>query len=263
MVAALTANQLAQVVLAERAMASMLREQDITAQADATLNAAIFTTTADAFGGMIEQVDTDYEFSRLVASLVADVGRAAESVAITTRPRIGWTRYLSPPSCARCVVLSGRFYRWSDGFKRHPGCDCVHVPTTESAASDLVSDPSDLFEQGKVTGLSKAEQQAIRDGADLNQVINAHRDGLTTSELFGRKVRTTSEGTTKRGLYGSSDFAAGAGFRSENVGRRGAVANYTQRTTNRARLSVGEIYKQSRGDRDEAMRLLGLYGYVR
>jgi hypothetical protein len=38
------------------------------------------------------------------------------------RVEIGYIRLLTPPSCARCVILAGRFYRWSDGFKRHPNC---------------------------------------------------------------------------------------------------------------------------------------------
>lgn len=258
----LVSFQVLQVMLAQRAVDQMLTEQNIDAPAAVTLSPIAFTTSPDSLRDMASTIDTDWQFKQLVASLVQEVGRRAEGVEITARPRVGWVRMLTPPSCSRCAILGGRFYRWSDGFQRHPGCDCIHLPTTQDEASRYLTDPGQLAEKGQVTGLSKAEMQAVRDGADMNQIVNSHRGGLRTVEFGGHQITTTTEGTTRRGVFGGSDFAKSAGSTAQNVGRRGAVANYTVRTTNRARLSVGEIYDLSAGDRAQALRLLGLYGYV-
>src|SRR5690348_18342012 len=40
---------------------------------------------------------------------------------------------LNPPSCQRCAILAGRWYRWSQGFLRHPRCDCVNLPAERQA----------------------------------------------------------------------------------------------------------------------------------
>lgn len=187
--------QVAQAQIAEEAVGLMLSQQDIDVRAEALLSTVAFTTTADAFERMAAQVATDAEYRRLVGSLVQDVGRAAQSVAVTTRPRIGHVRLLSPPSCSRCAVLAGRVYRYSTGFLRHPGCDCVMIPTT-LANPGLVQDPVDLMERGLVTGLSKADQQAIRDGADFGRVVNVRssRAGMSESgRVLARRGRPTPE----------------------------------------------------------------------
>lgn len=59
---------------------------------------------------------------RIIATQVADAGRAAVGVGIAARPRVGWVRMLSTPSCSRCAVLAGKFFRWNQGFLRHPRC---------------------------------------------------------------------------------------------------------------------------------------------
>jgi hypothetical protein len=124
------------------------------------------------------------------------------------------------------VILAGRFYRWSTGFLRHPLCDCRHIPSSEDAAGDLRTDPMAAFRAGKVTGLSKAERQAIQDGADLAKVINAHR-GMYTA---GGK-RLTREGT-KRGAL------------------RGQV-----------RPTPEQLYRDATS-REDAIRLLRRFGYI-
>lgn len=187
--------QIAQAQVAQDAVGIMLDQQEIDIAADALLNSEAFTTSASSFEQMLEQVDTDWQFSQLVASLVQDAGRAAESVAITARADIGHVRMLNPPSCSRCAVLSGRVYRYSSGFLRHPGCDCVMIPTT-LANRDYVQDPVDLMSRGLVTGLSKSDQQAIRDGADFGQVVNVRlrKAGMTESgRVLSRRGRPTPE----------------------------------------------------------------------
>ena len=162
------------------AIDSMLAEQRIEEAADALLNALAFVTLPDQVEQRLEMVNVEHEFERLVAGLVQDAGRAAEQVEITVRPRIGYVRYLSPPSCARCAILAGRVYRYSEGFIRHPGCDCIHIPIT-IANPDFVHDPVSLVRQGLVTGLSKADQKALTDGADMARVVNvrSRRAGLS------------------------------------------------------------------------------------
>lgn len=187
--------QIAQAEFAQEAVGLMLDQQQIAAAADALLNSEAFTTSVSSFEAMLDQIETDWQFDQLVGSLVQDAGRAAEGVAIAARPRIGHVRMLNPPSCSRCAVLAGRVYRYSTGFLRHPGCDCVMVPTT-LANPNLVQDPKDLMRRGLVTGLSKADQQAIRDGADFGRVVNVRRQAAGMREsgrALSRRGRPTPE----------------------------------------------------------------------
>lgn len=191
-------HQAAQARMGQTAVAAMLAEQAIDAPPDAPLNLAAFTTSAQVLGAMLTEVpaESDFEFVRLVETLVQDAGRAAESVSVAVRPGVGWVRHLTLPSCSRCVVLAGRVYPYSDGFLRHPGDDCV---TTAVAEGDdtRVADPADLIRRGMVRGISKADAQAIADGADFNQVVNVRRKaaGLTEAgRVLARAGRPTPEG---------------------------------------------------------------------
>jgi hypothetical protein len=178
---------------------------------------------------------------QLIASEVADAGRSASQTEFVARPT--WTNYvrmLNPPSCSRCAILAGRIYRDLEEFKRHPLCDCVMVPVTDwQDAHDkgLVSSAEDLFKAGQMRGLSKADEQAIRDGANIAQVVNAAQ-GLTTADVFGRRVKATTYGTTKR-----------AAWRKANP-------------TRLVRLRPEAIYRAAE-NREDAIRLLRLYGYIR
>src|SRR5690606_8988113 len=105
------------------------------------------------------------------------------------------------PSCSRCAVLAGRVYRYSTGFQRHPGCDCVMVPVT-FASSDLTYDPLELARRGQIVGLSKADLQALEDGADFGRIVNArHRKaGLMQSG----QALTRGGRPTPAGIYASA-----------------------------------------------------------
>ena len=192
----------------------------------APLGAALYSAiphTKDLIaGGMPERVALARGREVLqmsAATQVADAGRTAAGLDTFARPKVGYVRMLNPPSCSRCAVLAGRFYRNNEGFQRHPRCDCVHVPTTrtEAASSEgLVHDPYAYFEslpeaaQDKTFG--KAQAQAIRDGADLFQVVNARR-GMSYAGVSsdgsrrGQKVASdfTREGTTRRALWGGAN----------------------------------------------------------
>jgi len=141
--------------------------------------------------------------SMTVGTLLSDTGRQSESLAMGVRPVSGYVRMLTPPSCSRCAILAGRWYRSGAAFQRHPGCDCRHIPASESVGSDLTVNPAEYFDT-----LSAAEQdriftnagaEAIRNGADINQVVNARR-GMQAAQIGGRDVLITTEGTTRRGL---------------------------------------------------------------
>ena len=192
----------------------------------ASLGAALYSAiphTKDLIaGGMPERVALARGREVLqmsAAAQVADAGRTAAGLDTFARPKVGYVRMLNPPSCSRCAVLAGRFYRNNEGFQRHPRCDCVHVPTTRTEAAEsegLVHDPYAYFEslsesaQDKTFG--KAQAQAIRDGADLFQVVNARR-GMSYAGVSsdgsrrGQKVASdfTREGTTRRALWGGAN----------------------------------------------------------
>lgn len=56
-----------------------------------------------------------------VQSTLQDTGRAAVTAGMQARPAVtGYVRVLTPPSCSRCAILAGRWYRKSAGFARHP-----------------------------------------------------------------------------------------------------------------------------------------------
>lgn len=175
---------------------------------------------------------------KMLAGLqISDAGRGAASVDTAVRPRVGYTRMLNPPSCARCVVLAGRFYRWNAGFRRHPHCDCVHVQTAVAStaaarAEGLVDDPYEYFHS-----LTAAEQEAqfgrgyasaIRDGGDIYQVVNSRR---------GRLGVFTTEGYTRRG-YAKSVLRPG-----------------------QRRMTPDTIYRLN-PDRDQAIAALRAQGYI-
>lgn len=191
----------------------------------AALYSAVPHTKALIAGGMPERVALSRGREVLqmsAAAQVADAGRSAASLDTFARPKVGYVRMLNPPSCSRCSVLAGRFYRNNEGFRRHPRCDCIHVPTTrtEAARSEgLVHDPYDYFrslpeaEQDRL--YTKSGAQAIRDGADLFQVVNARR-GMSYAGVSmngtrrGQKIVSnfTTEGTTKRALWGGANRRA-------------------------------------------------------
>lgn len=130
-----------------------------------------------------------HALDRLMATQVADAGRNAATVAITARPAVtGYVRMLSVPACARCAVLAGKWFRWNTGFARHPRCDCRHIPATENIAGDLRTDTKRALDSGKITGLTRADQAAIDDGADIGQVVNAHRGMSGTRRARGGRV---------------------------------------------------------------------------
>lgn len=208
------------------------------------------------------------------ATAVIDAARAGEAAASATHREVtGYTRMLNLPSCSRCVVLAGKFYRWNEGFERHPLCDCRHIPSSEAVAGDLTIDPAAYFEalptadalrrqypdltvqMRRDAGLVSQEDvftvagaEAIRLGADINQVVNARR-GMQRAQVYGRDVLMTREGITRFGVFGRSrgDF-------EKQRGRRYQASRHV-------RLMPETILRDAT-DRDDAIRLLKLHGFI-
>ncbi len=157
---------------------------------------------------------------------VADAGRVADQVAMVARPRAaGQVRMVVGKTCSRCLVLAGRWYRWNAGFNRHPKCDCVGIPGREDTVGDLRTDPRAAFD-----AMGAAEQDRVfgKSGAQ------AIRDGADIAAVVN----------ARRGLY----TAGGRLFTGEAAGAR-------------PRLMPEQIFRDAR-DRDDAIRLLRLHGYI-
>ena len=182
---------------------------------------------------------------------ISDAARQAEGVVMNTAPvRMHYVRMLNPPSCSRCAILAGRTYRSAEAFQRHPGCDCRHIPVTEALAGEMTTDPYEYFrslapdEQDRY--FTHAGAQALRDGADIFQVVNARQGVYSTT---GGALATYT-GTTRRGYWGSMQTTRARRGR-ERYG-----------TATRERLMPEEIYKRANGNREQALRMLEDYGFI-
>lgn len=266
----------------------MLSEQGMRDRPAGEVNAAAFAGVASDgrdLGGLLEflmlpQV-APYQFDRAVLAQVQDAGRAASSAAIVSRPNVGgYVRMLVPPSCGRCAILAGKWFRWNQGFQRHPRCDCRHIPASEDNAGSLTTDPRRYFDSlsmpERERAFTKAGAKAIADGADPGQVVNA-RAGMSTAQaqlrgpgdrwtaagrlearrVYGRNVFTTTEGVTRRGqayraMKSQFQYAQEADVKQKDK-------RYAQLRS--PRLMPESIY-QIAEDRADAIRLLRLYGYI-
>jgi len=187
------------------------------------------------------QAGADF-LSAVARTQLSDAGRAADQVAIiaaepeapTKATSLGWVRMLQPPSCGRCAILAGKFYKWSEHFYRHINCDCLHIPVLENVAGDLTTDPKLYFEslsepaQNELFG--KANSEAIRAGADMSAVINA--------------------ATRKNGMVVADD------------GRRYTREGSTRRNSAVLRPTPWQIMRDAKGSREEARRLLRDWNYL-
>lgn len=177
-------------------------------------------------------LDMGGRFLTLVSlTAVSDAGREAAAAGIAARPTVGgYVRMLNAPSCSRCVILAGKFYRWNEGFRRHNRCDCIHIPSSENVAGDLRTNPYEYFkaltpeQQEKTFG--RIEARAIRDGADIYRVENISRGVNAQGQLRGL-------GTARgKRLYGTP-----------------------------TRMTVDDIYRTA-GHRTNAIKMLEREGYI-
>jgi hypothetical protein len=192
-----TAYQVAAAREAVAALPLMLDEQNIP---DAPVGAvAISGLVGRASDGrpletLFGQAETDTQLALMVATQLQDIARLAAGIGVAARPNVGgYARMLNPPSCSRCAILAGKFFKWNTGFQRHPRCDCRHIPSTEALAGDLTTDPRAYFnslsaaDQASIFG--KANAEAIREGADIGRVVNAYRGTSTTALETAKSAR--------------------------------------------------------------------------
>lgn len=196
-------------------------------------------------------LDQGGEWLDLMTKLqVADAARQVVGVMTASRKNLGGTiRVLNPPSCQRCAILAGRWYRWSTGFDRHPRCDCVNLPSQSAGwakAEGFLTDPMDAYRKGQIRDLTAAQIKALSEGADINQVVNAYR-GMSTTALR-RRAPVKGADPARPPLPGQPDLLA-------------ALA-HLPRTTSLGRLTPEGIYREAAGDRDAAIRLLREWGYL-
>ncbi|MCT1442639.1 hypothetical protein [Corynebacterium glucuronolyticum] len=125
-----------------------------------------------------------------------DTQRATRAIAGLARPRTMYMRMATIPCCARCAVLAGKKGFWEKPFQRHPMCDCDQIPIPMdkdveftgpefSAAEYFESLPEK--EQDRIFTVAGA--QAIREGADIAQVVNS-RQGMTGATKGFTRVRS-------------------------------------------------------------------------
>ncbi len=169
---------------------------------------------------------------------VADASRNAVQVATVTHHISGYVRVVGAFCCSRCGILSGRWYRYSSGFERHPNCHCTNLPCdrtyeevapeyehlyegTTALSENLVPSPQELLASGRITDLTQEEMVALRAGADLAQIVNAHRGMYVAG---GHEYTTT--GTTMRGVAGAR-LLARAIARAGGAAPGGVYRNFT------------------------------------
>ncbi|MEU6376806.1 hypothetical protein [Streptomyces sp. NPDC046909] len=205
------------------------------------------------------------DMTMYTSTAIADAARTADQAAMAVHPQcVAYVRVVRLPACARCIILSGQMYTRSEGFLRHPNCDCQTLPLREHEWPG-VSTPEQLFaqldkeQQQRVFGVDGA--RAIRAGADLGQVVNARR-GMDTVDIYGRTLQVTHEGATRRAVYGRSRAQAGdrmQRFAGQRYGQATSMRYY--RSTRSPRLMPEEIFRIA-DDRDDELRLLRRYGYI-
>lgn len=245
---------------ASRALDNMLDEQgiDVAALAIPAPVALVGSTSAGfPLEAPFQAPTSGAAFDMIVASQLQDVARNMIGIGVAVRPHMGYVRQINAGACSRCAILAGRFYKWSDGFLRHPRCGCKNIPTLQGQSEGLTTTPDEYFhslptaEQDRI--FTKSGAQAIRDGADMGQVVNVYRRSagmqyaqvspIKAKVVNGKTVKYTTEGTTKRGV------AAKAQKRLRVNGPQ------------QMRLMPESIY-QVATDQADAVRLLKLYGYV-
>jgi hypothetical protein len=235
----------------------MLDEQAIVAPPAGLFAAASFAGTASdgrPLETLFAQAKDLFTLGLMIATQIQDAARQAAATSIADRPNIGYVRMLNPPSCERCVVQAGKFFRYNQGFLRHPKCDCRHVPTLENVAGDLTTDPDAYFasltreEQDRT--FTKSGAEAIRLGANVGQVVNARRrtSGMSFAQVPAVKRDSrgnlyTTEGTTRRSI---------AYLQQKGLRQNGDV---------QMRLMPETILMRAK-DREDAQRLLRLYGFI-
>jgi hypothetical protein len=232
--AVITTHQAESIALAFGSNVDQLAEQDLDAPPVGTASLSSLISDPDAVVDRLGKVETEAKFAGLVQSLIVQASLTATAVDMMRRPAITkYVRVLVGSSCPRCAVLAGKTFTWKADFDRHPGCNCDALPTNDRNAEALVTDPMVAFRSGNVRGLSKADTEAINNGADLGRVVNVRK--------------------REAGLRDGSSVL----MRVESLGRlRGGGRLVVDQMT-------PEAIRRVAATREEAIQLLGHHGYLR
>lgn len=211
----------------------------------------------------------------IVKTLLEEAGRNRDIVHMQAKGITAYVRSVSPGACSRCAILAG-IYSAPVAFSRHPNCHCIAVPLAEKRnARRLVryENPYEYFES-----LSKAEQdriftaagaQAIRDGADIFQVVNVRRGasgisfsgaiGRGTTANSGRRLTPVQIGTRSDG---QPLMAYTSNYGTTRFGTFGRQQMDPTRRSQRLRLMPEQIYVMAGNNPVRARELLERYGYI-
>lgn len=208
-------------------------------------------------GGVVDSIArqrSQYQTVSNFVLLTQDAGRGVVSTGTAASTSLrGYYRKVVLPCCSRCAILSGRWYNKNADFNRHPHCDCVAIPAA-ARYEDLEGAVDEAFKSGKVTGLSKADQDAIASGADASSIVNAKRKSYSRhSNVWGRDARFTSDGAG--GKSGRLNSRSWAWLPPEQ--RDKAVKAKLKR------LRPDEIIRRTVDDEEQRLRLLRFHGYIR
>lgn len=200
---------------------------------------------------------------------VMDAGREADRVQMFARPQYKrWVRQIGPGACSRCIQLAG-IESWQVAFARHPNCHCIAVPAGETFKGAIETSPKAYFDQ-----LSKAEQdkrftkagaEVIRQGADLQRVVNARR-GAAGIKYGPRVIPEPGKRVMRPRNIGSQQYPIWVYETVELTGKRArrtySYGSLDRRLPQGTRLMPETILKIARGDRARLTQLLSHYGYL-
>jgi len=191
-----------------------------------------------AAGGKILESLTQYA--------VADAAAHAHDAQVVAT-RNTYSVFTEPGSmCQRCAVLVGKRYKPGAHVHRHPNCDGVMEARSDADPFEVPSlDPS------RIKDLTIGQREAIGQGADMNQILNAKRQGAI-SGIY------TTEGTTRRGFGYHAMKTRHSAF-NKAADRKLPGKRYASTTV--GRLSPETIYRVAK-DRTDMLRLLRTYGYI-
>ena len=201
-------------------------------------------------------------------SAILDMGRTADGVLAAGRGYTNYVRVLSPGACSRCAVLAGKSsYRVA--FKRHPSCRCTAMPIKDGKTPGGFFDDSESY----FDSLSKAEQdrvftkagaEAIRNGADVNKVVNARRGayGIGYSGHYNVPVRTGTRNTLQPTTIGVRADGSPLQVYATTEGTTSRGDFSPGRRTTSIRLMPESIAVMAGGNPVRWRELLFRYGYL-
>lgn len=112
----------------------------------------------------------------LVKGELGNTARIADGVALALEPQVvGYIRHVSAKACARCLVLSGKFFRRNKGFDRHPKCHCTHVALIDKQGENAPDSPQRGMEPPGLTVAKSPASLLDRYGNDPKKFRNALR----------------------------------------------------------------------------------------